>query len=557
MQRVVPSPDDSMINESGAVTARCLQVPSKGVSFDRQDLFYLIVLLLFWVSLFLLRNASLPLQIWDESRLANTALEMVRSGHWLVPSYGGIPDHWSDKPPLLIWQIAALIWLGVPPLLAVRLPTMLAALATVGGVWVICRYVVHDRAAAALASVLLLSSSFFTHTHVARTGDYDVPLSLLTLLYVLAFWRSIEQDGKIHLGWFATFAAALVLAVMTKGPAGIFGLFGLFVFSLMRRCFITLLANFGAWSLMLLAILLCMGYYGSRELYDPGYLQAVWQNELGGRVFTAEEKISGGLLFYIYYLIIGFEPGVLLSPTATLTLMSVNVRRRSLVLLCLVCAATILVVITAAQTKHFWYATPILPFLAIASALGVTDGLRWIKAREARLPKMVCARHLQASVTILLAVVSAASIYYNQVIMVRTAEINGQLWYGVLFDELQARGSSLVTILDGGVAGNYNPVLKFYADIARMKGMQVKIPKFDTIPSDVIIHNGAFEGLRNYNPYTEIVRQKMSSPLPLEGVTATCDPRLVSWLRRHEGFSVGGQVHSCIFGVVDKPSLGH
>ena len=139
---------------------------------DRWDLLHLGGLLSLWFCLLMLRNNSLPLQPWDEGRLANSALEMLHSGHWFVPSYGGVPDHWSVKPPLLIWQMAALIWLGLPPLLGVRLPTMLAALATVGTVWAVCRYTLQDRAAALVAGLLLLSSLLFTNIHIGRTGDY-------------------------------------------------------------------------------------------------------------------------------------------------------------------------------------------------------------------------------------------------------------------------------------------------------------------------------------------------------------------------------------------------
>jgi 4-amino-4-deoxy-L-arabinose transferase-like glycosyltransferase len=581
MRRGVPSPHCTSMVGTGA-TAPFMPAPLANASLDRQDLLCLGTLLLLWFCLLMLRHDSLPLQIWDESRLANSALEMVRSGHWLVPSYGGVPDHWSVKPPLLIWQMAALMWLGLPPLLAVRLPTMLAALATVGTVWAVCRYAVRDRVAAALAGFLLLSSLYYTDIHIARTGDYDVPLTLFTLLYALAFWVSIERDGKVRTSWFAISATALVIAVMTKGVAGAFPLVGLLVFSLMRGRLVMLLGSFRIWLLALLALVLCLGYYGSREQYDPGYLQAVWQNELGGRFFTVNEGNAAGRGFYVGGLICGFEPGVILLPFAALTILGTDTRRRSLVTLCLLCAATILAVLTISPTKIYWYATPILPFLAIAAALGVSDGLGWIKARELRLPKLFGARPLQVALGVMLAVVSVMSLYRNQVVqlgagvydvsqsptppafagagsqpkppqketvhgiypdeLIKLAQrlkrylrqsdaywylwgwrIAEQAWYGALFNELQARSnSSDVVVLDGGFEGageNYNPVLKFYADIARTKGLRVKISAL------------------------------LPEVLPADELVATCDPKLTPWLKHRVGFSVGGQVHSCIFGA--------
>jgi 4-amino-4-deoxy-L-arabinose transferase-like glycosyltransferase len=175
-------------------------------TFDRWDVICLLSLLLIGFCLVALRYDSLPLQIWDESRLANNALEMAQRGGWLVPSYGGVPDHWNVKPPLLIWQMVSLMRLGLPPLLAVRLPTMLSGLATVIAVWGVCRYALRDRAAAALAGFLLLSSLYYTDVHIARTGDYDVPSSFLILCYALAFWASMHGERKIRIGWLAVAA---------------------------------------------------------------------------------------------------------------------------------------------------------------------------------------------------------------------------------------------------------------------------------------------------------------------------------------------------------------
>ena len=45
---------------------------------------------------------TLPMELWDESRYANSAVEMAMRGHWLTPTYNWSGDHWSPKPPLLI-----------------------------------------------------------------------------------------------------------------------------------------------------------------------------------------------------------------------------------------------------------------------------------------------------------------------------------------------------------------------------------------------------------------------------------------------------------------------
>jgi 4-amino-4-deoxy-L-arabinose transferase-like glycosyltransferase len=516
------------------MSSRSPSPPRAGTPLDLWDMLSLGALLLVGFCLVALRYDSLPLLFWDESRVANNAIEMVRSGNWLVPSYGGVPDHWHTKPPLLIWQVSVLMWLGLPPLLAVRLPTMLAALATVGVMWGVCRYALRDRAAATVSGFLLLSSLYYTKIHIARTGDYDALLTFFTLCYVLAFWKSIEQAGTVRITWFAVSGAGLVLAVMTKGVAGTFALVGLFGFSLVSGRLLILLGNVRVWLLALIALSLCLAYYGSREQFDPGYLQAVWQNELGGRLIASIEGHAGGPLFYMVRLGALFEPGVVLLPLVALTIFGTDERRRSLAALCLSCGASILVIITTAQTKMVQYPAPILPFLAIATALGVSDGLRWIKAHELQMPAPLRVMPLQIALGLVLALTSAVTLYRNQVVDLRSAQqaSNGQLWYGALFEELRAqRNVAQLVVLDTGIealAGdealvNYNPVLKFYTEMARTKGLVVSVAGFDT-------------------------------PISAGELAATCDPTLVPLLAHQEGFMIGGWLHSCVFGVTARSS---
>lgn len=46
---------------------------------------------------------TLPLRLWDESRLAINAYEMMKDGDLIVTHFNGQPDMWNTKPPLMIW----------------------------------------------------------------------------------------------------------------------------------------------------------------------------------------------------------------------------------------------------------------------------------------------------------------------------------------------------------------------------------------------------------------------------------------------------------------------
>ena len=67
------------------------------------------------------------LRMWDESRLAINAYEMYYNHQWLTTYFGGQPDLWNTKPPLMIWmQVISMKIFGINEF-ALRFPSALAA----------------------------------------------------------------------------------------------------------------------------------------------------------------------------------------------------------------------------------------------------------------------------------------------------------------------------------------------------------------------------------------------------------------------------------------------
>ncbi|HEY2177281.1 MAG TPA: glycosyltransferase family 39 protein [Caulobacteraceae bacterium] len=347
-------------------------------------------------ALLIYESDVLPLQYWDESRNANNALGAAMDGRWLAPVYFGFVDHWNTKPPLLIWMMAGFLKAGLPALWAIRLPSILAALATCGLVWAALRLSLKDPIAAAIGNGLLLTSALYVGVHGVLTGDYDGLESLFIVGYVLSFWR--VADNPVRPNWL--FAAALCIAgaVLTKGIAGTLPLPGcaIILVSDFRRLR-ALVGDWRTWACGLFVVLLPLGYYLSREAYDPGYLTAVVNGELGGRFLTANEGHVEAPQFYIVALSQGFGAGLLLSPLAFAPLLGAYGRRRDLVVLCLASCVALLVVLTLSRTKLFQYAIPVVPLLAIAVAIGVSDVSRLLakidasQSRRTRLsPILLC-----------------------------------------------------------------------------------------------------------------------------------------------------------------------
>ena len=155
------------------------------------------------------------IQVWDESLYATTALEMLRSGNWIVTTFQGAPDYYNSKPPLNVWLIALSFKAFGVSLLALRLPSALAAWLTVLAVYVWSRRQLGPRVAV-LAALVLGTTYGFLYTHSGRTANADAPLTLVITLTFMTAWNA-QRRPRVAL-WLGPLAA---IAVMLKGPGAL------------------------------------------------------------------------------------------------------------------------------------------------------------------------------------------------------------------------------------------------------------------------------------------------------------------------------------------------
>jgi 4-amino-4-deoxy-L-arabinose transferase-like glycosyltransferase len=467
-----------------------------------------------------------PLELYDESRNANNAIEMAHNGHWLATYYDGAPDHWNTKPPLLIWIIAGLMKLGIPAIAALRLPSVLAALGTVVLIYLFCRILIDNTAAGAWSALLLMSSAVFFGPHMAMNGDYDALLCFFTTAYCLAFWVYVENiEGRARWGLVLT-AAALILAVMTKGVAGALPLPGLLLYVVLRKKLAAVLTDWRFWLALLAIVFAIAVYYKGRDLVDPGYTKAVWQNELTGRYMAVNEGHRRKALFFARVLVDKFKPGVLLLPLGCLFLIRPAIRAGRAYSAAILCAATslvLLLVLSKSQTKIWYYCGPAIPLLAILCAIGAAEfpeTLRRFTSRAHSFPLRTWA----AAITAFLVVTSAWTLYQNEH---QQPSLIPQDQYGFVLGAMEPLGiKGPVLLVDDGVATtanfpHYNPIGSFYGKLAAERGMQVVLG----------------------SPENQIA--------PDTWVT-TCDPKSATWLRSEHALKSPKTIGACIFGETSR-----
>ena len=165
----------------------------------------LAALILFW------GLGSIDLMSLNEGRRALAIKEMVSSGDWLLPHLNG--ELYLTKPPLLYWASSAFALLGGVNEWTLRLPSAIAAAATLCMVY---RYTFKQAGRwPALFSIQLLMANF-GFAMLGRRAEIEMLLTSLCVGAVLSAAQYIQyQSSKnwIYLSYFL-----LALALMTKGP---------------------------------------------------------------------------------------------------------------------------------------------------------------------------------------------------------------------------------------------------------------------------------------------------------------------------------------------------
>jgi 4-amino-4-deoxy-L-arabinose transferase-like glycosyltransferase len=269
----------------------------------------------------------------------------------------------------LIWlQLSFVKLLGAGEL-AIRLPVALAALFTCFTLIWFWRREFDDYWTGIIAALVLVSTQGYVHVHAARTGDYDALLTLFSTMMLLAFYRWVQRESKKML---AMWLLSALFAVYTKGVQGL--LFAPAMAIFLFAC--------GKWKLLLkkdfligigIFISLIAAYYLGRNVLNPGYLRAIWENELGGRMVTVLDNHRHPFYFY-FRLIWGEQFGYWwwTAPAGLLlAYLSPDERLRKLSLYLALTTLSYLLIISAAQTKLHWYTVPVFPLLALAAAIGI------------------------------------------------------------------------------------------------------------------------------------------------------------------------------------------
>ncbi len=311
---------------------------------------------------------TIPMQIWDESRLAISSMEMSEGGNPFVVTYTHEPDTWSTKPPMMIWLQAIGIKLFGLSEFAVRFPAALAGLFTLfvlawygyrisGNYWLPLYFV-----------VTLLSSSGYFDSHGPRTADYDALLTLFITIYSMAMFSFMETGNRKSL---TIFFICLTGAVLTKGIAGFMMLPGIFIMLVSQKKIPAILKNTRTYWGIAFFIALAGGYYFLREHFNPGYIKSMWTNEIAQRYMGNVEGHEHPFDYYylnMYHSRYTFFLPILLCGMVCNFFLKDNMLRK-MSAYCTILSITFFLIISQGSSKIEHYELPLYPLFAVITGI--------------------------------------------------------------------------------------------------------------------------------------------------------------------------------------------
>ncbi|SFT84763.1 4-amino-4-deoxy-L-arabinose transferase [Lishizhenia tianjinensis] len=448
-----------------------------------QRTLFVVLLLLLFIPLFQ-HLGSLPIQTWDEARLAVNAYEMLHNHDFIVTYHEGEPDMWNTKPPLLIWlHVLSASIFGISEF-SLRLPSALAALFTCVLLFQFTRKFFDNFWMGFITALVLVTSAGYVSLHGTRTLDYDALLTLFSTLALISIFKYTQekQNKDLYL-----FFLALTLGVLTKSVVILIFTPAIILFLLLQKQLLELLKNKHLYFGILGFLTLVLGYYGLRELYNPGYINAVFENELGGRYLAVIEEHKKGFWFYYENLIRGrFKAWYLLIPIGCITGF-IN-KDKKIVALTLFLTLSVLVffgVISNSNTKLMWYDLPLYPLLAILASYPLFLAFQFLKSSK------LTDNHLRYNILPYIFLFFIFITPYRSIIAFtykpELEEYNFQ--YHALSFRLQNGLKHPETIDNTSIVyKGYNTQLIYYVNLLRDKDIAVNFKSLDNLsPGDTVI----------------------------------------------------------------------
>ncbi len=362
----------------------------------RKYLFPLMVLFALFMSFWKLGGE--PLHQWDESRNGVNAIEMIQNHDYFNLYYGGQPDTWNAKPPLMIWMIVGSYKVFGTNEFALRFPSALAIFLSFIVLFAIIRLYGSEWLALSTCMILMTVNGLIG-SHVGRTGDFDGLFILFLLITIYFALRYIDFKNANAIIISAIF---LGMAFYTKGLASLIILPGLVLYLILTKKFIKILRDYRFWIAAVIFISFVLSWFLLVSLYGLKFegsvygsvnsFETMWKYDVLQRLTEgfANGHVRNYAFFfnyldarfnlwnYVFYLVLAGAFFKLIRKDWNLQIEGKSLLFRLALFSCCLWA-TIGIFLTFSVETHNWYLAPALPFIAITTALGISYFVRYYR----------------------------------------------------------------------------------------------------------------------------------------------------------------------------------
>jgi 4-amino-4-deoxy-L-arabinose transferase-like glycosyltransferase len=320
----------------------------------------------------------------DEPRYAEVAREMFAGGDYISTHLCGCL--WFEKPVLLYWMSAISYRLFGVNEFAARMPSAMAAIATVALLFCALRRLASPRVAVCGSLVLATSGIFIAY---ARVAVPDMILTAAMTAALLAGFLAAKTKGRARLIYTVLAFIFMALGVLAKGLVGvvlvlaILGVYLLITRQLSsfrwRDCligFVVFVAVAGTWYV---PVTVRHGWAFIEEFFIRHHFQRFTSNEFGH---------PQPVYFFLLVAIAGTAPWVFFLIPAAARLWSLRPRtedRDSLLTLAWVWVAVPLIFFSLSESKLPGYILPISPALAVILGVEVERFWSGVPSRTLRI----------------------------------------------------------------------------------------------------------------------------------------------------------------------------
>ncbi|MCR4311417.1 MAG: glycosyltransferase family 39 protein [Candidatus Taylorbacteria bacterium] len=322
------------------------------------------------VFLFLFRLGTEAFIDYDEATYTQVVKETIVSGHLLPLVLDDKP--WVDKPPLYFFLATGSGYLFGFNEFALRFPSALLGILSIFLTYAITRQLKGGQITALLAGGILLTTSIFLEA--GRQVRLDVPVTAFLLLAFFAFLK-----GSKNPRWYLLVGIATVLGFLTKSVIIFLIAPTILLYSFFYKQ-TAWIKNSYFWIGWLLGATILVPWIAHEYVRDPALFSDTYlRKHLTQRV---SERVIGGTVsnsFYITYLFRFVEPWfpVFISVCIFLALQFRKGVRHTVdsfhkLLFPTTTAIVCFLPFAVAQTKLFYYLTPLYPFMAVACAFAIT-----------------------------------------------------------------------------------------------------------------------------------------------------------------------------------------